>query len=110
MQWPMILRIISPVVGFVSLLFLSAPNLLAADPYLANWMGELTPIIGGNSLLNLTLPGSHDSLTFDLGTIVSDGGDDDSEPLSELLHLLSEAGLADGGWIRTQAQAQTLTL
>lgn len=43
------------------------------DDFLSNWMGSLMPVIGNLSLLDISLPGTHDSMTFDLSTTVSDG-------------------------------------
>eukprot|EP00439_Symbiodinium_sp_Y106_P007149 s5343_g1.t1 len=40
---------------------------------LANWMGQLGPILGHATLLDLTLPGTHDSMTYDLSDTLSDG-------------------------------------
>lgn len=97
-------------VGFMGVCLLYSSSVFATDPFLANWMGHLEPILGQQTLLGLTLPGSHDSLTYDLSDIVSDGGDDNSIPLSNILHFFSELGLAPGGWIRKQAHSQTLTL
>ena len=47
------------------------------DSNLANWMGVAMPAIKDLSLLDLSLPGTHDSLTYDLSLTTSDGGIDD---------------------------------
>ena len=52
----------------------------------ANWMGNILSVIGENTLLDLSLPGTHDTLTHDLSTKVSEGGIDDFVLLAEVLH------------------------
>ncbi len=45
-----------------------------SDPaFLQDWMGALYPVVANQSLLDLSLPGTHDSITYDLSTTVSDG-------------------------------------
>lgn len=36
----------------------------------ANWMRDLMPVIGNASLFDLSLPGTHDTFTYDLSTTV----------------------------------------
>lgn len=73
-------------------------------------MGTLLPIIGNLTVLDLSLPGTHDTLTYDLSETVSVGGFDDSTIISDILHYASEIGIAPGAWIRTQAQTQVLNV
>lgn len=42
--------------------------------FLSNWMGQLLPLLGASPLLELSLPGTHDTLTYDLSTTVSEVG------------------------------------
>jgi len=35
----------------------------------SNWMGELLPVIGNQTLLDLSLPGTHDTQTYDLSLV-----------------------------------------
>ena len=51
-----------------------------------NWMGNILSVIGEKTLLDLSLPGTHDTLTHDLSTKVSEGGIDDLVQLAEILH------------------------
>ena len=43
-------------------------------------------IIGNLTLLDLSLPGTHDTLTYNLSTTVSDGGMDEYEELAQMLY------------------------
>jgi hypothetical protein len=57
------------------------------------------------TLLDLSLPGSHDTLSYDLSTRVSDGGADDFIKLAEVLHEYTKivpTGIED--FIRQQSQ------
>ena len=49
-------------------------------------LGEILPVIKDLTLLDLSYPGTHDTLTYDLSTIVSEGGIDDALILAEILH------------------------
>jgi len=79
--------------------------------FLSNWMGEMSDIIGELCLLDLSLPGTHDTLTYHLSTIVSDGGADDFIKLAEVLHEY-ESVIPDGieDFIRQQSQTQVLNI
>lgn len=37
----------------------------------SRWMGDLLPLISNATLLDLTLPGTHDTMTYDLSTFVA---------------------------------------
>jgi hypothetical protein len=81
------------------------------SPYLANWMGENMDVIGSLTLLDLSLPGTHDTLTYDLSARVSDGGIDDYPELARILHDFSPLvpdGIED--FIRQQAETHDLTI
>ncbi|MEO5968352.1 MAG: hypothetical protein ABIQ95_00370, partial [Bdellovibrionia bacterium] len=88
----------------------TATAVAASDPFLANWMGQFYPLMSHLTLLDLSLPGTHDSLSYDLSTIVSEGGYDESETLSKILHFASEIGLTPGKWIRNQGVTQRLNV
>ncbi|GMI52228.1 hypothetical protein TeGR_g11119 [Tetraparma gracilis] len=79
--------------------------------FLPDWMANLMPVISDLTLLDLSLPGTHDTLTYDLSTTVSDAGIDDYDELSKILHLFS--GLIPGqieDFIRQQAKTQALSI
>ncbi len=70
---------------------------------LSNWMRDLLPVIGNATVLDLSLPGAHDLLTFDLSTSVSDGAEDIPDWLSDILHDFGDA-LDFGSFIRNQVR------
>lgn len=102
---------------------------------LPNWMGEMLPIFSAAklsskipmtgsylsprdaaedtpvTLLDLSLPGTHDSLTYHLSTTVSDGGADDFLKLAEVLHKYEKI-VPDGveDFIRQQSKTQQLNI
>ena len=82
--------------------------------FLPDWMGTLQPILGSMTILDLSLPGTHDTLTYDLSTTVSDGGIDDYPELSKVLNLFSsKVDIIPGqieDFIRLQARTQGLTV
>lgn len=43
--------------------------------FTSTWMETVAPAIGSLSLLDLMLPGTHDTLTYDLSTALSEGMD-----------------------------------
>mmetsp|Transcript_8059 Transcript_8059/g.21120 ORF Transcript_8059/g.21120 Transcript_8059/m.21120 type:complete len:460 (+) Transcript_8059:65-1444(+) len=93
------------------LAMLLAVAALPAD-YLSNWMGALAPAINDLSILDISLPGTHDTLTYDLSTTISDGANDISPALAWVLHELGPIiGIAKvGQFIRSQAQTQWLDI
>ena len=58
--------------------------------FLPNWMGHLMPAIENASILDLSLPGTHDTMTYDLDLIVSDGGIDGEDSISDLLQYITD--------------------
>lgn len=88
-------------------------NSPADAEFLSNWMGSL--VGSGNfdklTLLDLSLPGTHDTLTYDLSTKVSDGGADDQVKFAEILHKYEHV-VPDyvTDFIRKQAQTQGLSI
>ena len=84
-----------------------------ATAWQANWMGGNAAVLGGSTLLDLSLPGTHDALTYDLSTTVSEAGIDDHPALAAVLHAASAAGVvpeAVGAFVRGQAQTQALNM
>eukprot|EP00996_Jenningsia_fusiforme_P001072 NODE_197_length_2801_cov_21.947311_g180_i0.p1 GENE.NODE_197_length_2801_cov_21.947311_g180_i0~~NODE_197_length_2801_cov_21.947311_g180_i0.p1 ORF type:complete len:444 (+),score=63.35 NODE_197_length_2801_cov_21.947311_g180_i0:1416-2747(+) len=89
----------------VALLFVTSES---TDDFLANWMSHLHPVVKQQTLLDLTLPGSHDTLTYDLSEVVAQGANDIPVWLSDLLHLLPKHLV--GPYVRSVAQTQVLTV
>ena len=63
----------------------------AVDDFLPNWMGNILSVIREYTLLDLSLPGTHDTLTYDLSTTVAEGGIDEMYKLAEFLHNYTDA-------------------
>jgi hypothetical protein len=81
------------------------------ESFLPDWMGNVMPIIGGSTLLDISLPGTHDTLTYDLSTTVSEGGIDEMYKLAEFLHnYTSSVPDVIEDFIRSGAQTQDLTI
>jgi len=91
--------------------------------FLPNWMGVLWKNgtdgrFGRLSLLDLSLPGTHDSMTYDLSLTVSEEGLDNFYKISEALHFWSKwsgksPDLSSGeieDFLRLQAQTQKLSI
>ena len=85
---------------FIVAVALSAVACAAAVDH-ANWMRDLMPLIGSATLFDLTIPGSHDTMTYDLSTTVADGANDVSANISYILHDLGDV-LGLGGFVRNQ--------
>ena len=77
----------------ISLLFLSCSSssfdVKVDASFLANWMGKSLPIIENQTLLDLSLPGTHDTLTYDLSERVADNANDMYVSLNPLSLSLS---------------------
>lgn len=81
------------------------PAISNAD-FLSRWMGCCRAYFGEQTLWEMCLPGSHDTLTYDLGTTVSQ-----SEQAAPILNFLDKIKLLGvGEFIRAQSQTQTLTI
>eukprot|EP00164_Ancoracysta_twista_P000941 GFYU01001233.1.p1 GENE.GFYU01001233.1~~GFYU01001233.1.p1 ORF type:complete len:487 (-),score=162.24 GFYU01001233.1:119-1579(-) len=93
------------VVAFSSGLLRASPT-ETSDDFMANWMGKLSPVLGDLTLLDISVPITHDTLTYDLDTTVSNGAWDGHPTISKLLHLFH--WIAPGGWIRDEARTQGL--
>lgn len=66
----------------------SLPNILP------NWMGYLrehtdADAFGTLTYFDLSIPGTHDAITYDLSLVISDGALDDNNDLSKFLHDIS---------------------
>ena len=75
-------------------------------------MGELLPSLENRSLLELSLPGTHDTMTYDLSTTTADNTNDLPASVAWLMHELApELGAAGvGGLFRDMAQTQALSM
>ena len=79
--------------------------------FLQSWMGQLVQLSPQATLLDISLPGTHDSLSYDLSLKVSDGGIDSLNKLAALLHMSTDVipdSLED--YMRQQGQTQALTV
>lgn len=83
----------------------------ASDHFLSDWMGRMQPVLGDSAVLDLSLPGTHDTLTYDLSTTVSDGGIDELYKLAEMLHNKTDL-VPDfiEDFMRSGAQCQDLSI
>lgn len=75
---------------------------------LPNWMGQLEPVIGDATLLDLSLPGAHDAMTYDLSDTISDGYEGMGEALSSVLHRVTP--IIAGKFVRQQGQTQGMNI
>ena len=82
------------------------------DAFLSNWMGEFASVWSSPraspTLLDISVPGTHDSMTSDLSTTVSDNAEDVSPAVAYLLHTFSEYVPELGAFVRNQSTTQTL--
>ena len=81
--------------------------------FLSNWMGKLSGSGGFDklTLLDLSFPGTHDTLTYDLSTETSDGGVDNHDKFAAMMHKFhSVVPEVLGDFIRQQAQTQGLNV
>jgi hypothetical protein len=74
---------------------------------LSSWMTCLLPIIGNLTVLDLQLPGTHDTLSFDLSNRIADNANDIDPALASFLHDLIRPPVAFvGDFIKTMAVTQ----
>lgn len=93
----------------VALLTLVGAAAAAAPSSRATWMGDFLPLLGNSTLLDLSLPGTHDTLTFDLSDTVADDANNVPPAISWLLHEFRD--FADvGKVIRNQSVTQGVNL
>jgi hypothetical protein len=57
-----------------------------APTLLSSWFSELKPVIGDLSLMDIALPGTHDTLSYDLSLTTSLAGIDSLPGLAAFLH------------------------
>jgi hypothetical protein len=72
-------------------------------------MGDMMGLIENVTVLDLTLPGTHDTMTWDLCPVVSDGANDLPAPVADLLHQLGDWGHL-GEFARNQSVTQGLNV
>ena len=84
----------------------------SSSHFTANWMGTMMPLIADYTLLDLSLPGTHDTMTYDLSTTVADHSNDIPDYIAWFLHEIGPLidKLKIGDWIRRQAKSQGLTI
>lgn len=87
---------------------LAGVDLASAKLDLSNWMGQLEPVIGDATLLDLSLPGAHDAMTYDLSDTMSDGYEGIGPILSSFVHHVTP--LVAGKFIRQQGQTQGMNI
>ena len=74
--------------------------------FLPNWMGTLAPLIGNDTLLDISVPGTHDTLTSDLSTRFADNwGDEFPSWVNWLLGTFGDIPLV-GSFTRLQSKTQ----
>lgn len=91
--------------------------------FLAGWLGELKPILGEATVLDMTWPGTHDTGTYDLSDIVSKHaytatdakacdfmGDVLSAPRVWCTTLFSDASNVAPEFVRLMGQAQSIDI
>jgi hypothetical protein len=75
--------LLSSVVLLLPVFFASSGDGAVAP---ASWMHDLTPVIEGHRVLDLSFPGTHDALTCDLSLRIAENSNDLPPWLSDLLH------------------------
>eukprot|EP00127_Corallochytrium_limacisporum_P005776 Clim_evm155s210 gene=Clim_evmTU155s210 len=80
--------------------------------YLENWMRVLRSYIGHTSLLDLAMPGTHDTLTYDLSDVLADNANSMPPWVSKMIHdFQSVISLKKvGAFVKEQAVTQGLTI
>lgn len=68
-----------------------------ADHHYSSWMGDHATVLANRSLLNLTLPGTHDSAAYEMTLQVMPGSL--PWPLAQLLQIAAQSGLPLGEFI-----------
>eukprot|EP01065_Artemidia_motanka_P040681 TRINITY_DN513_c0_g1_i1.p1 TRINITY_DN513_c0_g1~~TRINITY_DN513_c0_g1_i1.p1 ORF type:complete len:488 (+),score=203.39 TRINITY_DN513_c0_g1_i1:58-1464(+) len=80
-----------------------------ADDFYSSWMGKIAPAAGNLSVLDMALPGTHDSMTWDLSNTVADDTNDLPTWASWILHNIHDLFYA-AEFIHEQAQTQGLSV
>ena len=74
--------------------------------FLPNWMGKLSSLIGNDTLLDISVPGTHDTLTSDLSPRFADNwGEEFPSWVNWLLGTFGDIPLV-GDFVRLQAKTQ----
>lgn len=112
MMLPRFFAVCAALVTFVVGLSVDSATKLSSDPFYATWMGELAPVIGNLTILDLSLPGTHDTMTFDMSTTIADEANDIPAWMAHVLHDI--APLINiwqvGEFIHNQSKSQGLTI
>eukprot|EP00760_Papus_ankaliazontas_P011440 PhM_4_TR14775/c0_g1_i1/m.74195 len=74
----------------------------------SSWMTNLDDLLSDATLLDITLPGSHDSLSYDLSTTVAMNANSIDRSVARIAHDLHSLIPRVGEYIRRQAQTQTI--
>lgn len=82
------------------------------DSFYANWMGQLAPFVRPYSLLDLSVAGTHDTMTYTLSNVVADNANDLPNWMARILHQFGKiiAQSKIGNFIRFQARTQGLNI
>jgi hypothetical protein len=82
------------------------------ETFESRWMERLYPVIKNQTILDLSIPGSHDTLTSDSSARIADNSNSLDPKVSWLLHLIGPFMeiFSLGSWIRAQAMTQGLKI
>ena len=80
------------------------------EHFLENWVNLMKPVLYNETILDLSWPGSHDSLTSDLSTTFSGHANDIPPALAWLLHTFGSIIPTVGEFGRAQAKTQGLNI
>ena len=77
---------------------------------LSNWVGAMKPVLYNQTILDISFPGSHDSITYDLSTVFSGHANDIPPSLAWILHNFGSLVPTVGAFGRSQAKTQGLSI
>ena len=77
---------------------------------LSNWVGMMKPVLYNQTILDISFPGSHDSITYDLSTVFSGHANDIPPSLAWILHNFGSLVPTVGAFGRSQAKTQGLSI
>jgi hypothetical protein len=94
------------------ILFILLEITCCQDTFESRWMEKLYPVIKNQTILDLSLPGSHDTLTGDSSARIAANSNSLDPKVSWLLHLIGPFMelFSIGSWIRAQAMTQGLKI
>ena len=113
---PSVITSFSSILSVLVLIICRPPQAFAniSESFLANWMGRLGSVIHSQTLLELSLPGSHNSVSYDFSEFFVPNtcqiSGSSSGFLARLLNLNPESGVVTGDWVRSQVKTQDLDL